>query len=188
MPRRKAEPATAEPQTPTPAQPATETVTQATVEAPTEKETKNITVKGEQLEGQVLLAKTKEFTGKPIDEVAKACGFYKEVTSRETGETKTTVFTQDFMAAMIKAQTGIEFAAPVRAYSRRTNRAPVVTVGGNGNIVIGNRYSSVAGFLAATKVKVEAVEGKITVTDYEGGEDDDLEDGEDETEQDELDL
>jgi hypothetical protein len=188
VPRRKAEPATAEPQTPTPAQPATETVTQATVEAPTEKETKNITVKGEQLEGQVLLAKTKEFTGKPIDEVAKACGFYKEVTSRETGETKTTVFTQDFMAAMIKAQTGIEFAAPVRAYSRRTNRAPVVTVGGNGNIVIGNRYSSVAGFLAATKVKVEAVEGKITVTAYEGGEDDDLEDGEDETEQDELDL
>jgi hypothetical protein len=164
-------------------------VTQATIEAPTEKETKNITVKGEQLEGQALLAKTAEFTGKPIDEVAKACGYYKEVTSRETGETKTTVFTQDFMAAMIKAQTGIEFAAPVRAYSRRTNRAPVVTVGGNGNIVIGNRYSSVAGFLAATKVKVEAVEGQITVTAYEGGEDDEDEGDEgEEGEQDELDL
>jgi len=188
VPRRKAETATAEPQTPTPVQPATETVTQATTEAPTEKETKNITVKGEPLEGQALLAKTTEFTGKPIDEVAKACGYYKEVTSRETGETKTTVFTQDFMAAMIKAQTGIEFAAPVRAYSRRTNRAPVVTVGGNGNIVIGNRYSSVAGFLAATKVQVEAVEGKIIVTAYEGSEEEELEEGEEEGEQDDLDL
>jgi hypothetical protein len=191
VPRRKTEPASGVPQTQTPAQTDTKTVVATAVkEAPAAEakaEPKNITVKGEQLAGKALLDRSLSVAGKPIDEVARACGFYKEVTNRETGETKVTILTTDFMAAMLKAQSGIEFAPPARSYSRRTNRAPVVTVGGNGNIVIGNRYSSVAGFGPASKVHVEAVEGKITITVYEGTEDEEV-DNEIDEEGDDLDL
>lgn len=162
------------------------TETQAPAE--TKAEPKNITKKGEQLQGEALLDMSLSVAGKPIDEVARACGFYKEVTNRESGETKVTILTTEFMAAMLKAQSGIEFAPPARSHSRRTNRAPVVTVGGNGNIVIGNRYSSVAGFGPASKVHVEAVEGKITITVYEGAEDADDDNGGEAEEADDLDL
>lgn len=150
--------------------------------APETKETKNIIVKGEQLQGKALLEKSASMAGKPIDEVAKECGYWRETTNRETGESRTVTLTSDFMAAMLKAQSGVEFAPPTRAYSRRTNRAPVVTVGGNGNIVVGNRYSSVAAFAPGSKVRVDAVEGKITIIAYVPAE------GEEDAEQDDLDL
>jgi hypothetical protein len=133
-------------------------------ETPTKAPSKNKVVKGEFLEGKALLDKSKSMTGSPIDEVAKACGYYKEVTNTETGEVKVSPLTTDFMAAMLKAQSGVEFAPPARVYSRRTSRPPTVTVGGNGNIVVGNRYSSVAGFAPSSKVQVEATEGKIVIT------------------------
>lgn len=67
------------------------------------------------------------------------------------------------MAALLQAQ-GITMAPPTRPYSSRSNRAPVVTVGGNGIIVVGNRYSSVAGFDPGTKIQVTTEAGKIILT------------------------
>lgn len=181
LPRRKTETSPSEPQTLSQPKTQNEIVTQAPAATAETKEPKNIIVKGEQLQGKALLEKSASMSGKPIDEVAKECGYWRETTSRETGESRTVTLTSDFMAAMLKAQSGVEFAPPTRAYSRRTNRAPVVTVGGNGNIVVGNRYSSVAGFGPTSKVRVEAAEGKITIIAYipaegeeDGGEQDDL--------------
>lgn len=188
MPRRKPETADQQSQAQDPNSINNETMTQAPAAATTE--AKNIIAVGNKLVGKELLDHAAKYAGQPIDQVAKECGYYKEITNRETGESRTNILGQDFMAAMFKAQSGIEFAPPTRAYSRRSNRPPVVKVGGNGNIVIGNRYSSIAGFNPASKVQIEAIEGKITITAGTSADDEGAEPqgAEPEIDQDDLDI
>lgn len=163
--------------------PAVSTENQMT-QAEATKTPKKSTVLGDRLTGQELVTKAGALIGQPIDIVAKECGYYKQITDNETGEVSVRVLREDFTAAMLKAQTGMEFAPPTRPYSRRTSRSPLLTVGGNGNIVVGNRYSSIAEFVPGGKVKVEAVKGKITITVN----DDEDASAEAEDEQDDLDL
>lgn len=164
------------PQTEDPSVPTENQMTQAEAT----KTPKKSTVFGDKLTGQELVTKAGGLIGQPIDIVAKECGYYKQITDNETGEVTVRVLREDFTAAMLKAQTGMEFAPPTRPYSRRTSRSPLLTVGGNGNIVVGNRYSSIAEFVPGGKVKVEAVKGKITITVNDGEEEAIEEDDQDE--------
>lgn len=152
-----------------------------TTEATTEEATaKIVKVKGERLEGDELLDFVKQNKESPIDEVVFNAGFYTRTTDAETGETKTTLHKPQFFQALSVASTGVEFAPPKRAYSARKGRKPVVTVVKNGNIVVGGRYGTVAGFAPGSKVKVEAEAGRIILTPWDGegadtsDEDDDL--------------
>lgn len=150
MPRRKTEPATeAVPQTPSTTTPSVSPVTQTT----------EIT----RLEGAALLDLQKQMIGEPMNKVAHQAGYFTVKVNEETGEERIQYQHKQLMAALLQAQ-GITMAPPTRPYSSRSNRAPVVTVGGNGNIVVGNRYSSVAGFDPGAKIQVTATTGKIVLT------------------------
>lgn len=145
-----------------------------TIEAPAT-ESKIVKVKGERLSGDELLAFVKENKDEPIDDVVFRAGFYTRSTDAETGETKTTLHKPQFFQALTVASTGVEFAPPKRSYAARKGRKPVITVVKNGNIVVGSRHGSVAGFEPGSKVRVESEYGKITLTawqDEDGGDDD----------------
>lgn len=165
MPRRKA--ATEEVvETPVPDTSTTEQMSEAP--AATEKATTR--VKGTPLPADQIKAKMTEMEGQPLDAVAKACGFYTEITDNATGavEIRVTQTDQlDFMKASFEATNGVKFAPPARPY-RRTNRSPVVKIGKTGNIVVGGRHTSIAGFPFGddvdSYVKIEAAPGQIIIT------------------------
>lgn len=111
-----------------------------------------------------------DMEGSPIDAVAKACGFYTEITDNTTGAVEIRVTQADqmeFLKASLEAQTGVKLAAPARPY-RRTNRSPVVKIGKTGNIVVGGRHTTIAGFPFGedvdSYVKIEASPGQIVIT------------------------
>lgn len=130
-------------------------------------EPKTVKVKGERLGGDELLAFVKENKDEPIDDVVFRAGFYTRSTDTETGETKTTLHKPQFFQALTVASTGVEFAPPKRSYTTRKGRKPVVTVVKNGNIVVGGRHGTVAGFEPGSKVRVESEYGKIVLTAWQ---------------------
>lgn len=165
MPRRKA--ATEEVvETPVPDTSTTEQMS----EAPAAAEKATTRVKGTPLPLDQIKATMTEMEGQPIDAVAKACGFYTEITDNATGAVDIRVTQTDqleFLKASLEAQAGVKLAAPARPY-RRTNRSPVVKIGKTGNIVVGGRHTSIAGFPFGedvdSYVKIEATPGQIVIT------------------------
>lgn len=124
--------------------------------------------KGTPVASSELLKITSQMEGAPSDQVAHACGYYTEVTTTATGEVDVRVTSADtfaFMQALLAAQ-GTNLAPPVRS-NRRSNRQPIIKIGKNGNIVVGGRYTTIAGFPFGeeldSRVRVEAVKGKITI-------------------------
>lgn len=143
------------------------------------------TKKGVPVSTQELLKIAGEMEGSPPDEIARACGYYTEITTTATGDVEVRVSADDnfaLMRALLAAQ-GINLAPPVRS-SRRTNRQPIIKIGKTGNIVVGGRYTTIAGFPFGegvdSRVRVEAEKGKITIFAASPGEYpvDDLSDGE----------
>lgn len=139
-------------------------------EAPAETQKATTRVKGTPLSLPEIKQKMAEMEGSPIDAVAKACGFYTEVTDNATGAVEIRVTTADqmeFLKASLEAQSGVKLAAPARPY-RRTNRSPVVKIGKTGNIVVGGRHTAIAGFPFGedvdSYVKIEASQGQIIIT------------------------
>ena len=115
-----------------------------------------------------LLSIAVQMDGEPSDKVAHACGYYTEVTTTATGEVDVRVTSADefaFMRALMAAQ-GTNLAPPVRS-NRRSNRQPIIKIGKTGNIVVGGRYTAIAGFQFGeeidSRVRVEAEKGKITI-------------------------
>lgn len=157
MPRRKN---TAEAET---------TVTTEMTEATTEKKQPVKSIKkGTPVSPEKLMQITSEMEGNPSDLIAQACGYYTEITTTATGEVDVRVTVEDnfaFMQALLAAQ-GTKLAPPVRP-SRRTSRQPIIKIGKTGNIVVGGRYTTIAGFPFGdgieSRVRVEAVQGKITI-------------------------
>jgi hypothetical protein len=149
------------------------------------------TVNGVRLVGAELQAKSDELKGAPIDQVAFACGYYKEVTDTETGEKKVTIYDREYMQALLAAD-GRSFAPAVKTRARRINRKPTVKVGKNGNIVVGGRYSDIAGFLPPEDgefhVLIAAEAGKIVITAYQPEEGESMESEAPESDTDDLDL
>lgn len=149
--------------------------------------------KGTPVAPSELLKITSQMEGAPSDQVAHACGYYTEVTITATGEVDVRVTSADtfaFMQALLAAQ-GTNLAPPVRS-NRRSNRQPIIKIGKNGNIVVGGRYTTIAGFLFGeeldSRVRVEAEKGKITIfaaspeeyaseaqADFDGADEDDSE-------------
>jgi hypothetical protein len=119
-------------------------------------------IKGDRMIGQALLDFVVANRNRPINEVVFEAGYYTKKIDPETGEEKISYHKPAFHEAINRAN-GIELAPAPRAYSPRKNRAPVVTLGKNGNIVVGGRHSLVAGFEAGSKVKVESEPGRITL-------------------------
>lgn len=124
--------------------------------------------KGTPVAPSELLNIAAQMDGEPSDKVAHACGYYTEVTTTATGEVDVRVTSADefaFMRALMAAQ-GTNLAPPVRS-NRHSNRQPIIKVGKNGNIVVGGRYTALAGFPfgedVVSKVRVETEKGKITI-------------------------
>jgi hypothetical protein len=141
-----------------------------TLEAPATEEgkTKMIVVKGERKTGQELLDFAKANKEQPLDDVIYNAGYYTKKTNPETEEVKVTLHKPQFWAAVSAASNpDLEFAPPKRAYSARAGRKPVVTVVKNGNIVVGSRHSTVAGFEPGAQVHVQSEPGRIILTPYE---------------------
>lgn len=124
--------------------------------------------KGTPVGPEKLMQITSEMEGNPSDVIAQACGYYTEITTTATGDVDIRVTVEDnfaFMQALLAAQ-GTKLAPPARP-SRRTSRQPIIKIGKTGNIVVGGRYTTIAGFPfgegVESKVRVEAVQGKITI-------------------------
>jgi len=124
--------------------------------------------KGTPVSPEMLLKITSEMEGAPIDKVAHACGYYSEFTTTATGEVEVRVATSDtfaYMQALLAAQ-GTKLAPPIRS-NRRSNRQPIIKIGKTGNIVVGGRYTTIAGFPFGaeldSRVRIEAEKGKITI-------------------------
>ena len=139
-------------------------------EAPAAIEKAVTRVKGTPLPPEQIREKMTEMEGQPLDLVAKECGFYTEITDNATGSVEIRVTSADqleFLKASFEAKNGVKFAAPARPY-RRTNRSPVVKIGKTGNIVVGGRHTSIAGFPFGedvdSYVKIEASAGQIVIT------------------------
>lgn len=153
----------------------TETLTDTTSaeqmsEAPAETPKATTRSKGTPLSLPEIKQTMADMEGSPIDAVAKACGFYTEITDNATGAVEIRVTQTDqmeFLKASLEAQTGVKLAAPARPY-RRTNRSPVVKIGKTGNIVVGGRHTTIAGFPFGedvdSYVKIEASPGQIVIT------------------------
>jgi hypothetical protein len=151
--------------------------------------------KGSPVSPSELLKTVSQMEGAPSDQVAHACGYYTEVTTTATGEVDVRVTSADtfaFMQALLAAQ-GTNLAPPVRS-NRRSNRQPIIKIGKTGNIVVGGRYTTIAGFPFGeeldSRVRVEAEKGKITIfaadpDEYASEAEADLDDDGDESE---LDL
>lgn len=115
-----------------------------------------------------LLRITSELDGSPTDQIAHACGYYTEFTTTLTGEVDVRVTRDDmfgYMQALLVSH-GTNLAPPTRS-TRRSNRQPIIKIGKTGNIVVGSRYTNVAGFPFGeevdSRVRVEAEPGKITI-------------------------
>lgn len=139
-------------------------------EAPAEKTAATTRTKGTPLPLDQIKATMTQMEGQPLDAVAKACGFYTEITDNATGAVEVRVTAADsqaFLTASLEALSGVKLAAPVRSH-RRTNRSPVVKIGKTGNIVVGGRHTSIAGFPFGEEVdsyvKIEATPGQIVIT------------------------
>lgn len=152
--------------------------------------------KGTPLSPEQIKVKMAEMEGRPIDEVAKACGFYTEITDNATGAVDVRVTQTDqleFLKASLEAQSGVKLAAAARPY-RRTNRSPVVKIGKTGNIVVGGRHTAIAEFPFGENVdsyvKIEAEKGRIVITagEKEVADQGDIDDIDAEEENDDLDL
>ena len=124
--------------------------------------------KGTPVAPSELLDIASRMDGEPSDKVAHACGYFTEVTTTATGEVDVRVTSADtfpFMQALMAAQ-GTNLAPPVRS-NRRSNRQPIIKIGKTGNIVVGGRYTTIAGFPFGgeldSRVRVEAEKGKITI-------------------------
>ena len=131
--------------------------------------------KGTPVATSELLSISSQMDGAPSDQVAHACGYYTEVTTTATGEVDVRVTSADtfaLMQALLAAQ-GTNLAPPVRS-NRRSNRQPIIKIGKTGNIVVGGRYTALAGFPFGedldSRVRVEAEKGKITIFAAEPGE------------------
>jgi hypothetical protein len=131
--------------------------------------------KGTPVAPSELLSITSKMEGAPSDQVAHACGYFTEVTTTATGEVDVRVTSADtfaFMQALLAAQ-GTNLAPPVRS-NRRSNRQPIIKIGKFGNIVVGGRYTVLAGFPFGgeldSRVRVEAEKGKITIFAADPGE------------------
>lgn len=127
------------------------------------------TRKGVPVSPQRVLEITREMDGQPSDMIAKAAGYYTEITTTATGKVEVVVRQQDnqaYLCALVAAQ-GFAIAPPVRA-GRRAGRAPTLKIGANGTIVIGARHTAAAGFPfgenVEARVHVATENGKITVT------------------------
>lgn len=136
----------------------------------TEKAPETKRVKGTPLPLDQIKLKMAQMEGQTLDVVARACGFYTEITNVATGEVEIRVTSKDeleFMKSSLEAQSGIRLARPARPY-RRTNRSPVIKIGKNGNIVVGGRHTTIAGFPFGddvdSRVYVESEPGRITIT------------------------
>jgi hypothetical protein len=154
----------------------------AEIEAPetsevTEAAPKATVIKGERLTGQALLDFVLANRERPVNELAFEAGYYTKKIDPETGEEKITYQKPAFHEAINRAN-GIDLAPATRTYAPRKNRAPVVKLGKNGNIVVGGRHSGVAGFEPGSKVKVESEPGRITIVAW-ADEDDDASDTDD---------
>lgn len=126
------------------------------------------TKKGVPVSTEELLRIAAKMEGSPSDQIARACGYYTEVTTTATGDVEVRVTADDnfaLMRALLAAQ-GTNLAPPVRS-NRRSNRRPIIKIGKTGNIVVGGRYTTVAGFLFGedvdSRVRIEAEKGKITI-------------------------
>jgi hypothetical protein len=145
------------------------TVTPEMTEATTEKkQPAKTSKKGVPVSPEKLMEITSKMEGNPSDVIAQACGYYTEITTTATGDVEVRVTVEDnfaFMQALLAAQ-GTKLAPPARP-SRRTSRQPIIKIGKTGNIVVGSRYTTVAGFPfgedVESKVRVEAEAGKITI-------------------------
>lgn len=142
-----------------------ETTATESAEAPKPKK-----VKGERKTGQELLDYVQANQELPPEELALGAGYYTQEVDPETNEPigEPRLQKNEFFKSMTEASSGITFAPPKRAYSSRRGRAPIATIGKIGNCVVGARHTTVAGFEPGTQVKVEAEQGKITLTPYEG--------------------
>ena len=151
----------------------------AEIEAPEATETapKATVVKGERMTGQALLDFVLANRERPVNELAFEAGYYTKKIDPETGEEKITYQKPAFHEAINRAN-GIELAPATRTYAPRKNRAPVVKLGKNGNIVVGGRHSAVAGFEPGSKVKVESEPGRIIIVAL-ADEDSDVDDTDD---------
>ena len=138
--------------------------------------------KGTPVSASELQAIVSSMQGATADKLAQECGYYTETTTTATGEVEIRVTAQDqqnFMIALVASQ-GLAIAPPARS-SRRTSRQPIIKIGKTGNIVVGGRYTTIAGFEFGedmdSRVRVEAVKGQITITaaspdEYASSEDD----------------
>lgn len=163
MPRRKQAEATAvlDPET------NTEMSTELLDAPETEAKTNLVVVKGERKTGQELLDFAKANKEQPLDDVIYNAGYYTKKTNPETEEVKVTLHKPQFWAAVSAASNpDLAFAPPKRAFSARAGRKPVVTVVKNGNIVVGSRHSTVAGFEPGAQVHVQSEAGRIILTPY----------------------
>lgn len=131
--------------------------------------------KGNPVSPDLLLRTASEMEGAPADKIALACGYYTEITTTATGETEVRVTAADIFAciqALLAAQ-GTKLAPPERT-SRRNNRSPIVKIGKTGTIVVGGRYTSVAGFPFGegvdSRVRIQTEQGKITITGVDASE------------------
>jgi len=123
-------------------------------------------IKGERKTGQELLDYVQANQGLPPEELALGAGYYTQEVDPETNEPvgEPRLQKNEFFKTMTEASSGITFAPPKRAYSSRRGRAPEATIGKIGNCVVGARHTAVAGFEPGTKVRIEAEQGKITLT------------------------
>lgn len=160
----------------------TEQPTNQMTEATTQKAHATTTKKGTPVPADQILVIMTEMEGQPADVVAQACGYFTEVTNNATGDVEIRVTAADnsaFLLAAMNAKGGPVISAPVRS-NRRTNRSPIVKIGKLGNIVVGGRHTSIAGFPFGeevdSRVRIESEPGKITIyaaapSEYESQED-----------------
>ena len=125
--------------------------------------------KGSPVSAAEMLEIVASMDGSPADKLAQACGYYTEVTTTATGETEIRVTLPDqqaFMIALLAAQ-GTSIAPPARS-GRRSARQPIIKIGKQGNIVVGGRYSTIAGFEFGenvdSRVRINAEKGRIVIT------------------------
>lgn len=141
-----------------------ETVETATPESAETRKPKKI--KGERKTGEELLKFVQANQELCPEELALGAGYYTQEVDPETNEPvgEPRLQKNEFFKAMTEASSGITFAPAKRAYSSRRGRAPIATIGKIGNCVVGARHTTVAGFEPGTQVKIEAEQGKITLT------------------------
>lgn len=151
------------------AMPETAAAMPETVETASRRAPQKTITKGQPVSPAELIELARKLQGQPGDVIAMEAGYYTETTITATGETSRKVTSADldaFMCGLVAAQ-GISIAPPSRA-GRRDGRKPIIKIGKTGNIVVGGRHTSAAGFLFGedvdSKVEVKVKPGEITIT------------------------